>query len=80
MKTALVVASMLAVSTVPGWAMNLPAPASTASLYTCNGRALSRVAATAQPEQPAPCCTGLTGCPQLLANTGLVKPRRDNRT
>jgi hypothetical protein len=45
--------------------------------YTCEGGALSR-AAFVQP--PAPCCTGMFGCPQLLSNTGLVKPRHSNRT
>lgn len=80
MKTAIVVATMLAVSTASGWAVTLPAGNANAGLYTCNGRSLSRVAFSAQPEQVAPCCTGMTGCPQLLANTGLVKPRRDSRT
>jgi hypothetical protein len=45
--------------------------------YTCEGRALSHVAFV---QPPAPCCTGMFGCPQLLSNTGLVKPKRSNRT
>ena len=53
------------------------APPVARQLYTCDRGGLSRVAMSGQ---PAPCCTGLLGCPQLLANTGLVKPKRDNRT
>jgi hypothetical protein len=45
--------------------------------YTCEGRALSHVAFV---QPPAPCCTGMFGCPQLLSNTGLIKPRHSNRT
>lgn len=53
-----------------------PAPAM-ASRYTCEGRALSRVSL---PAEPAPCCVGMLGCPQLLANTGLAKPKASGRT
>ena len=45
--------------------------------YTCEMSGLSRIVLQ---EAPAPCCTGRFACPQLLSNTGLVKPRRDNRT
>ena len=46
-------------------------------LYTCAGGGLSRVSTAAR---PAPCCDGMLGCPQLLGNTGFVRPTRDNRT
>ena len=55
----------------------LPAVAAEAPHYTCQMSGLSHVALQ---EAPAPCCTGRFACPQLLSNTGLVKPRRDNRT
>ena len=49
--------------------------------YTCERQTLSRVAYhPGAAAQPAPCCTGMFGCPQLLANTGLVKPRHAART
>ena len=80
MKTALTIAlalgGILAVHATPAGALELAPPAAR-QLYTCAQGGLSKVAAT---EQPAPCCTGLLGCPQLLANTGLVKPKRANRT
>jgi methionine-rich copper-binding protein CopC len=46
-----------------------------ASGFTCNRRPLERIAFRA-----APCCSGLLSCPQLLSNTGLVKPKRSDRT
>ena len=80
MKTALTIALALgATFALPfpmAHAVELAPPAAT-QLYTCARGGLSRVAYA---EQPAPCCTGMLGCPQLLANTGLVKPKRDNRT
>ncbi len=48
-----------------------------AAPYTCENKAVSRVAL--RPD-PAPCCTGMFGCPQLLANTGLIRPKHANRT
>ena len=54
-----------------------PLAAEAHSLYTCANGGLSHVALTAD---PAPCCTGSFGCPQLLSNTGLLKPKRDNHT
>lgn len=41
----------------------------------CAQGPLERVAFTA-----TRCCAGLFACPQLLANTGLVKPKRADRT
>ena len=54
-----------------------PAVAVEAPHYTCQMNGLSHVALQ---EAPAQCCTGRFACPQLLSNTGLVRPRRDNRT
>jgi hypothetical protein len=48
-----------------------------APLYTCQGGGLSHVAYV---QPPAPCCKGMFGCPQLLSNTGLIKPRHSHRT
>ena len=79
MKTALIAALMMAsaaAASAPASAVELRAP-SASSLYTCSGHSLSKVAASAA---PAPCCSGMMGCPQLLANTGLIRPKRDNRT
>ena len=45
--------------------------------FVCERGPLSRVALKAE---AAPCCAGQFGCPQLLSNTGLIKPKRDNRT
>lgn len=45
--------------------------------YVCERGPLSRVSLKTE---AAACCVGQFGCPQLLSNTGLVKPRRDNRT
>lgn len=47
------------------------------SFYNCPTNGLSRVSF---PADPTACCSGLVGCPQLLSNTGLVKPKRSNRT
>lgn len=80
MKTAPIIALVLgfSLSAPPGGARALELAAPVArQVYTCEGNGLSRVAAAAQ---PAPCCTGQLGCPQLLANTGLEKPKRLNRT
>jgi hypothetical protein len=76
MKTALITATFLTLSLGPLAA----APAhrvETRQLYTCASSNLSRVALKAEPTS---CCEGMLGCPQLLANTGLVKPKRDTRT
>jgi hypothetical protein len=67
---------------VLGAAIGGPASAATsvrvdAPRYTCEGGALSHVAFV---QPPAPCCTGMFGCPQLLSNTGLIKPKHSNRT
>ena len=76
MKTALITATFLAFAAATASAA--PATrADTRQLYTCAGQGLSRVALAGTPHE---CCNGLLGCPQLLANTGLVKPKRDNRT
>ena len=45
--------------------------------YMCERGPLSHVALRAE---AAPCCAGQFGCPQLLSNTGLIKPKRDNHT
>lgn len=83
MKTALSIAPFLATLILGGLAappgvraMELVPPAAR-QLYTCERGGLSRVSAVAE---PAPCCTGLLGCPQMLSNTGLVRPKRSNRT
>ena len=75
MKTSLIAASLLALSFGQASALELKG-ATGGALYTCAGSALSRVAL----REPAPCCSGMLGCPQLLANTGLIRPKRDNRT
>ncbi len=76
MKTALITATFLAFAA--GSAFAAPAARTDArQLYTCAGTGLSRVALAPTPHS---CCDGLLGCPQLLSNTGLVKPRRDSRT
>ena len=77
MKTSLIAACVLALSAVSAPAAEFKVPSAPSSLYTCAGRSLSKVAAVAE---PAPCCIGMMGCPQLLANTGLIRPKRDNRT
>lgn len=76
MKT-VIAATILALSASSAMAVELKAPPATSSLYTCSGHSLSKVAATTE---PAPCCVGMMGCPQLLANTGLIRPKRDSRT
>ena len=81
MKTALIAACILALSAASASAVEFKAPPAASSLYTCTGHSLSKVAATTgAPTGPAPCCVGMMGCPQLLANTGLIRPKRDNRT
>lgn len=77
MKTALIAAIMMATAATSASAVEFRVPAAASSLYTCAGRSLSKVAAIAN---PAPCCSGMMGCPQLLANTGLVRPKPSNRT
>ncbi len=69
------VAIILLPLATPAAAFEMAAPVSR-QLYTCEGPALSRVAA----RTPAPCCEGQLSCPQLLANTGFTRPRRSNRT
>ncbi len=76
MKTALITAAFLTLALGTGHAASAK-PVDSSQLYTCAGNALSRVALRST---PVPCCDGMLGCPQLLANTGLLKPRRDNRT
>ena len=76
MKTALISATFLALAL--GTASAAPATqVDTRQLYTCAGNAMSRVSLSSMPHA---CCNGMLGCPQLLANTGLVKPKRDGRT
>ena len=75
MKTLLILAGLFASSIYPVAAVELRGTPS-AQLYTCAGSSLSRVAL----REPAPCCVGMLGCPQMLANVGLIKPKRDNRT
>lgn len=77
MKIVLIASVIMATAVAPASAIEFRAPAAPSSLYTCAGRSLSKVAAIAE---PAPCCVGMMGCPQLLANTGLIRPKRDNRT
>lgn len=76
MKTILITATLLALTAPSLSAREIQTPV-TRQLYTCAGAGLSRVAMRAQ---PAECCDGLLGCPQLLGSTGLVKPKRPNRT
>ncbi len=73
-----IIAVILLASAVyaPAAALEIRLPIARPS-YTCAAGALSRVALHTD---PAPCCTGQLGCPQLLANTGLIKPRRSPRT
>lgn len=78
MKTALIAATLIALSAAGASAVELQTSIGR-QLYTCSGGPLSRVALTNRVD-PAPCCTGMLGCPQLLSNSGLVKPRADNRT
>ena len=78
MKLMLISATILALTT--GASLAAPRPAGAPrlqELYTCAGSALSRVALRPTPH---PCCTGLLGCPQLLATTELVRPKRGGRT
>ncbi len=78
MKTALITATLLvlAAAGTPSSAREIQSPVAR-QVYTCEAGGLSRVAMR---PSPAPCCDGMLGCPQLLGNTGLVKPRRANRT
>lgn len=77
MKIALIAATILALAPMTVAAAPKTPAADARSLYTCAGNSLSRVSLNSVPHA---CCDGLLGCPQLLANTGLVKPKRDNRT
>jgi len=77
MKIALIAAILIVTAATSALAVEFRAPAAASSLYTCAGRFLSKVAATTN---PAPCCSSMMGCPQLLANTGLVRPKFNNRT
>ena len=65
-------ASLSAGSAFAAGAMRVDAPH-----YTCDRGGLSHVVLV---QPPAPCCKGSFGCPQLLSNTGLVKPKASNRT
>ena len=77
MKTVLFAAGMLLLpNTVPAFAASPPL-AAPAGGYVCEHQGVSRVAL--RPD-PAPCCAGLFACPQLLSNTGLIKPKHSNRT
>lgn len=76
MKIALITATLLALTAATASAREIETPEAR-QLYTCATSGLSRVALQAE---PAPCCEGMLGCPQLLGNTGLIKPRRSNRT
>ena len=73
--TTLVTAAFLLLGATSSYAADRAA--ASPQLYTCARGGLSRVALTAD---PAPCCVGMLGGPQLLANTGLEKPKRSNRT
>ena len=74
----MLVAAALFAASLTGAAWAVPRSHSVlATHYTCEGRSLSRVAMTVE---PAPCCDGLFGCPQLLSNTGLIKPKHANHT
>ena len=76
MKTALITATFLSLSLGSVAAVAAPR-AEPRQLYTCAGGNLSRVTLRSV---PTPCCEGMLGCPQLLANTGLIKSKRENRT
>ena len=78
MKLMLISATILALATGASVAAARPVGAPRPQeLYTCASSAVSRVAL---PPTPHPCCTGLLGCPQLLATTELVRPKRGGRT
>jgi len=74
----ILVLSVAAPAAAASVASPIPEPdAAAGRRYTCDHQGVSRVALRTE---AAPCCTGLFGCPQLLANTGLIKPKRANRT
>ena len=67
---------LLSIATAAHAAPAAPRPATgTTAGHACTSAPLERVALTA-----TPCCAGRLSCPQLLANTGLVKPKRADRT
>lgn len=73
-------AAILVILSAAGAAQGAPAgpkrtPTELHGSVACSRGPLERVALSA-----APCCNGLLACPQLLANTGLVKPKRPDRT
>ena len=76
MKTALIIATLLALTAVDASAFEVPTPVSR-QLYTCAQSHLSRVALKMEAEA---CCVGMLGCPQLLGNTGFTRPKPANRT
>lgn len=65
-----------------GPAFAIAAAPAIAPRYTCEGGGLSRVGLSrgGGQQETAPCCTGQFGCPQLLSNTGLVRPKYPHRT
>ncbi len=69
--------AIILATTIGGAASAATTARADAPRYTCAGGALSHVAFV---QPPAPCCTGMFGCPQLLSNTGLVKPKHSHRT
>ena len=73
--------SIALVPTVQSKALAVPVAGVTAqragTLYTCDGPGLSHVALQVQ---PAACCNGQFGCPQLLSNTGVPRSKRDRHT
>jgi hypothetical protein len=70
------IVSVFVANAAPALAVRPSLPAR-AGAYTCEPHGLSRVALA---PEPPPCCAGLFGCPQLLSNTGLIKPKHTNRT
>jgi hypothetical protein len=76
MKTALITSTLLTLLATPVLAREIPATA-TRQAYTCEGGGLSRVVARSQ---PAPCCEGMLGCPQMLGNSSPAVVRKMKRT
>lgn len=74
MKTIAATLLLLSIASAHAAPAAIPNPADHMA-RSCARGPLERVALTS-----AQCCTGLLACPQLLANTGLVKPRRADRT
>jgi hypothetical protein len=76
MNKLLAAALLSAAITAPALAVEIRTPVARPA-FTCAVSSLSRVVFGAE---QAPCCTGLMGCPQLLANTGFAKAKPANRT